>query len=1287
MNGFSGEVRRFALAAFAIVLAVALATVAFADQLENDIANNAPKDSAGRKVVAYTAGAAGPAVGYWVQPNGNGGNGYQGCDATTASPLRLTINPPTGVTATSPGFNDPSRPRTLTFTACDVANKQNVTFATAAAQAPGDYVVTVTPSDDFGSYDQNNAAFTLRVSAPAVTDTTNPLVSVTVPTAPAGQGGYFNASDGPQTVNVSATDVSGVANLSCTDNGTAISVGGQSGSNPRTGSFQLSSHGTHAIACTATDAASPANSGAASGSTNTGELKIDTSAPQVSCSAADGAWHAANVSIGCTATDTGSGLLAGATPFSLATSVSAGQETATAQTGTQLVTDVSGNSTTAGPIGGNKIDRKAPSTACGSADGVWHDGNVSIGCTAADGGSGLDAGSPSSFDLATTVAAGEETVDAQTGTRMISDAVGNTTTAGPVGGNKVDRKAPEVSCGSADGVWHDGNVSIGCTASDGGAGLDDGDDASFSLSTSVAAGEETDDAQTGTRTVADALGHETTAGPIGGNKVDRKAPEVSCGSADGAWHDSNVSIGCTASDGGAGLDDPADVTFSLSTSVAAGEEDDDAATGTHTVSDALGHDTTAGPIGGNKIDRKGPAVSCGTADGQWHDDNVSIACTASDGGAGLDDAADASFSLSTAVAGGEETDDAQTGTHTVKDALGHEHSAGPIGGNKVDRKDPSVSCGSADGAWHADNVSIGCTASDGGAGLDDAADASFSLSTSVADGEETDDASTGSRTVADALGHEATAGPVGGNKVDRKAPAVSCGSADGLWHADNVSIGCTASDGGSGLDGDSPSAFDLTTSVAAGEETDDAQTGTRTVADALGHEATGGPVGGNKVDRKAPTVACAAPDGQWHDDNVSSECTAGDGGAGLDASSPDTFSLETSVAAGDETDDAQTGSRQIKDALGHEAAAGPVGGNKVDRKDPSVSCGSADGAWHDDNVGIACTASDGGSGLNAGSPATFDLVTTVAAGDETANASTGSRTISDAVDHEVVAGPVGGNKVDRKAPVISCGSADGVWHAANVSIACTASDGGSGLADSADASFSLSTGVAAGQETANAQTGTHSVADAVANAATAGPIGGNKVDKKNPTVNCIVPAPSFVLNQSPALVTAGVADGGSGPLATPVSTGANTGSVGNNTVQVWGADGVGNQSSANCAYSVGYKFAGLAAPINKPNEMNVSKAGQAIPLKWRLLDAYDQPVTTLGAVTVRVSTMSCSLGTTTDQVEEYAAGSSGLQNLGGGYYQFNWKTPTSYANSCKDLSLDLGEGLTRTNLAYVKFTK
>ena len=116
---------------------------------------------------------------------------------------------------------------------------------------------------------------------------------------------------------------------------------------------------------------------------------------------------------------------------------------------------------------------------------------------------------------------------------------------------------------------------------------------------------------------------------------------------------------------------------------------------------------------------------------------------------------------------------------------------------------------------------------------------------------------------------------------------------------------------------------------------------------------------------------------------------------------------------------------------------------------------------------------------------------------------------------------------------------------------------------------------------------------------------------------------------------------------------------------------------------MGYDFVGFERPVDN-GALNVAKAGRAIPLKWRLLDANGEPVTGLSSVRVTVAALACDLGTTQDLVEEYASGESGLQNLGDGHYQLNWKTPNSYANSCKTLRLDLGEGSART--AQFRFT-
>ncbi len=68
---------------------------------------------------------------------------------------------------------------------------------------------------------------------------------------------------------------------------------------------------------------------------------------------------------------------------------------------------------------------------------------------------------------------------------------------------------------------------------------------------------------------------------------------------------------------------------------------------------------------------------------------------------------------------------------------------------------------------------------------------------------------------------------------------------------------------------------------------------------------------------------------------------------------------------------------------------------------------------------------------------------------------------------------------------------------------------------------------------------------------------------------------------------------------------------------------------------VRYNFLGFFASVDRPNTMNVSKAGQAIPLKWRLTDANGVPITDLIGVTVQAVSLTCSYGTTVDQIEEY----------------------------------------------------
>jgi hypothetical protein len=120
--------------------------------------------------------------------------------------------------------------------------------------------------------------------------------------------------------------------------------------------------------------------------------------------------------------------------------------------------------------------------------------------------------------------------------------------------------------------------------------------------------------------------------------------------------------------------------------------------------------------------------------------------------------------------------------------------------------------------------------------------------------------------------------------------------------------------------------------------------------------------------------------------------------------------------------------------------------------------------------------------------------------------------------------------------------------------------------------------------------------------------------------------------------------------------------------------------------AVDYRFEGFVAPVDNGGVANRARAGQAIPLKWRLTDASGTPVTTLASATVTVVGLACELGGDADALEAYAGAGSGLQNLGGGYYQLDWKSPATYARSCKTLRLDLGEG-SGPRTALFQFTK
>ena len=241
---------------------------------------------------------------------------------------------------------------------------------------------------------------------------------------------------------------------------------------------------------------------------------------------------------------------------------------------------------------------------------------------------------------------------------------------------------------------------------------------------------------------------------------------------------------------------------------------------------------------------------------------------------------------------------------------------------------------------------------------------------------------------------------------------------------------------------------------------------------------------------------------------------------------------------------------------------------------------------------------------------------------------------------------------DTMAPVVVCGAADGLWHAADAAISCTASDSGSGLADASNASFVLGTSVAGGTESSNAATGSRTICDGSGNCATAGPIAGNRIDKRAPSITISAPAgTTYILNQ-PINAAYSCADGGSG-VASCTGTVANgaaldTASVGARQFTVHASDNVGNAAVASAGYSVGYNLCLLSSTEAK-------QSGSAIPVRVALCDYAGKNVSSAAVDVVAVGIVGPDRSGPAQSAGN-ANANGRFRFIAGGAYMFDLKT-------------------------------
>jgi hypothetical protein len=333
--------------------------------------------------------------------------------------------------------------------------------------------------------------------------------------------------------------------------------------------------------------------------------------------------------------------------------------------------------------------------------------------------------------------------------------------------------------------------------------------------------------------------------------------------------------------------------------------------------------------------------------------------------------------------------------------------------------------------------------------------------------------------------------------------------------------------------------------------------------------------------------------------------------------------------------------------------------------------------WNKADVTVALSATDNDSGVQAIVFDTGGSATTVLAVSASVSVATeGVTTLSyHAIDN---AGNVEVTKtliirIDKTKPDTTCPAADAAWHAANVSLACTATDGG-GLANAAaDAAFSLSTSVAAGSTDPNAATDSRTVCDLAGNCSTAGPITGSKIDRQAPAIAITTPpvgavyALNQVVSSSYSCLDAGVGGGSCSGPATIV-----TSSVGAKTFTVTATDALGNTTTKSVAYSVKYSFTGFF--LISGTNLNSAEAGDALTLWFSLGGNRGTSILPAG------QPISTPINCTTRVPSGASAVTSGLLGYVAmtGWYGYRWNTPSAWRNTCRRFSMTLNDGTTHT---------
>ncbi|SDJ12653.1 hypothetical protein SAMN05192558_110123 [Actinokineospora alba] len=561
-----------------------------------------------------------------------------------------------------------------------------------------------------------------------------------------------------------------------------------------TGPFAFTSGGKHVIDFWSVDTAGNLEDTAG----NSIGVWIDNAVPTISGSRTPAnahGWNNAPVTVSFACADSQSGVAGCTDPVELTA------EGADQSVGGTAVDGVDKTATTA--VGGIGIDLTAPTLTPTATEG-WHNSDVTVGWTAADGLSGIDPATQPADSVIT-----GEGRDLGAGPVTVKDKAGNESAPTSVTGVTIDRTGPAITGGpitapNAAGWYRDEVVvDFACadpTLADGTAGSGVATcPTSKVLKTDAANQSVTSDPAT------DVAGNTTTGKTVGGISIDGTAPATTsnnqCTKTNGWCTGSTANVVLTAADALSGVKEihyrvdggAEQVTAGASKTVSVPLDGSGAGTVAYWAVDHAGNAEPANAVA-LKWDNIAPAVThtvspAPNAD-DWNNSDTTVHFIArdDDSGSGLE-----AGSVTPDVVVSVDTP-GQVVTGSARDT------AGNVGTDsvtvKLDKTKPVITASIVGGSqpWHTQAVTVHFTCSDAGSGIPATA---CPDDVTLGDGAN----QSVSRTVADRAGNSATATLTGVN-VDQEAPViVSTSVADGAVYRDSAPAPtCAATDAVSGVE-------------------------------------------------------------------------------------------------------------------------------------------------------------------------------------------------------------------------------------------------------------------------------------------------------------------------------------------------------------------------------------------------------------------------------------------------------------------------------------------------------